>query len=130
MPSDIDWSMLDHDLSRQEPRGLWEDRIGFGVERIADPNRLEICFRVLPEIDWWKSVQVRNASDKVLLMLETQDEDRGPKCGSLDVRNLAGARIQFHKAKGLGIHTGMYQLPPDLTARGGTRIFFRWDEDR
>ncbi len=62
-------------------------------------------------------------------MLETQEHDHGPKMGSLDVRNLAGARISFHKAKAFGVHTGMYQLPPDLTTRGGTRITFGWEED-
>ena|SRR3712207_1040619 len=85
----------------------------------AEPGSAK--WRCRTNIDWWKSVQVRNASDKVLLMLETQDEDRGPKCGSLDVRNLAGARIRFHQAKVFGVHTGMYQLPPDLTSLAHAR---------
>lgn len=133
MPSDIDWSMLDYSEGdqyyRQEPRGLWDDRIGYSIEPIGDPGRLEIEFSSAPNITWWKSVQVRNANDEILLMLETQDQDHGPKSGSLNVDELEGATIQFHKAKAFGVHTGMYRLPPDLTTRGGQRIIFGWDED-
>ena len=133
MSSDIDWSMLDvtegDQVFRQEPSGLWNDRIGHRIDPIADPNRLEIEFSTAPNITWWKSVQVRNANDEILLILETQDHAHGPISDSLDVRNLAEARISFHKAKMFGVHTGMYQLPADLTARVGTRIVFGWEED-
>jgi hypothetical protein len=129
----IDWSALDvtegDQTFRQEPRGLWNDRIGYCIEAIPDPNLLEVQFNSAPNITWWKSLQIRNAADEILLSLETQDQDHGPIFGSLNASTLEGARISFHKAKMFGVHTGMYQLPPDLTTRGGTRIAFFWDED-
>jgi hypothetical protein len=133
MSSDIDWSMLDFfagdQLFRQEPSGLWNDRIGFRIDPIPNPNLLEIQFNTAPNITWWKSVQIRDANDAVLLCLETQDQNHGPRLQGIDVSMLEGARISFHKAKMFGVHTGMYQLPPDLTTRGGTRIVISWEED-
>jgi hypothetical protein len=133
MSSDIEWSQLDYsegDSSvRQEPRGLWDDRIGYRIEPIRDSGRLEIQLYTAPDITWWKSVQIRNAADEILLMIETQDQVHATDPKGIDVSNLGGARISFHKAKMFGVHTGMYILPPDLTTRGGTRIVFGWDED-
>lgn len=104
------------------------DRIFLEEEIARDPDSLEIVFSTAPNIRWWKEIQIIDGQNHRIGSLACQDDDHGPKSTSFHRSQVAGAKLQFHKAKFLGIHTGMYELS-DLESRVGSRLSFTWLED-
>lgn len=105
------------------------DRIIWTQEPGLPPDQIELVFSTAPNITWWKEIQVISPQGRRIASLAAQDDDHGPKSTVLRVAEVRGAKLTFHKAKIFGIHTGMYELPPDLDSKAGHRLTFTWLTD-
>lgn len=95
------------------------------------PGRVEFALAVAPTITWWKGLKVFDRDGKMISLLATQDDDKGPKASGPLAANRFGPRIEieFHKAKVLGVHTRVARVPFLLSDVQGFRTTFYWESD-
>jgi hypothetical protein len=95
------------------------------------PNSVEFALEVAPTITWWKGLKIYDRQDDMISLLATQDDDKGPKAsGPLPLDHFGPhIEIEFLKAKGFGVHTGVGRVPFALSDLRGFRTTFYWESD-
>jgi hypothetical protein len=102
------------------------DMIWLTERATADPNSLEIVFKLGDRVSWWKEVKAIDQAGRTMNRIARDGRHRGPLSFTLpaaEVKNLV-----FSKAKFLGWHTEMYRVGnPDQ--KKGRQLTFSWDKD-
>ena len=82
------------------------------------------------DITWWKGLKVFDKRGMISL-LSTQDDDHGPKQSPFINISQFGEeiKIEFHKAKGLGIHVRVDTLKLPTLQVKNTEVSFTWLTD-
>jgi hypothetical protein len=105
------------------------DRIRVTVGPGNDPNAVEFVLRVPQTIDWRKEIRIRPGdSASVHYDIFTQDGRREDRNG-LYANELSGGSLEFKKAGGLGIMTGVIKRLELSPAIAGKTITFSWECD-
>src|SRR5438093_11528439 len=79
-------------------------------ERILqDPRFAELTVQTAPDITWWKAIKIFDLSGQMVCMLETEDQDHGPKTSTpLQIgppfNDNDVIRVEIWKGKTLGVH--------------------------
>jgi hypothetical protein len=78
-------------------------------------------------VTWWKDIEVQDWTGTVRASAWTSDSLHS---GSLAVPNdqLAGLSLHFMKAKFLGVHTDVYEIP-NMIGTDGYELAFDWQAD-
>ena len=129
----MEWNIL---WNPADPTLRWirrEDVIGCTV-RNSNIGPDEIEFQLISSesrVRWWKGIRVVTRGEIQLGVSEFQDDVREGAILRFNVGQILPHRLQFWKAKFLGIHTCMYEL--DLSSMpggfGGNRVIFDWFRD-
>jgi hypothetical protein len=98
---------------------------------VGDPpyvptGMLRVVLLTDPAVTWYKEIKAFDASQQPGQWIATQDSNHGPVEMTLDLAHVK--YLVFTKAKGIGIHTGMYALS-DLGNAGGNLVTFTWQSD-
>lgn len=121
----IEWFQLEDGL--RLPDG---DVIKLVSVTSGDPNAIEFVLQSTLNVTWRKGIRLVNTGGTDFGEASTRDSDHGPN--SLRVpfipQVLANAKLQFTKAKTLGVQTGMYEVG-DLVQFKGKRLLFEWRRD-
>jgi hypothetical protein len=88
---------------------------------------LTITLTTPSNITWWKDIEVQDWSGAVRAAAWTADSLH---TGSLAIPNseLTGLSLHFKKAKFLGVHTEVYEVP-NLIGTDGYDLRFNWKKD-
>lgn len=94
----------------------------------APQGSIEVLLETAPDVTWWKGIAwVRNGRD---LDSATTTGGRGSSRFTIPTASLQpGDRLDFRKAKVLGIHTGMYELDAHGQFPDASRVWVRWTQD-
>lgn len=96
----------------------------------TNKNSVRFSFSTASDIKWWKAIKVFDKRGMISL-LSTQDDDHGPKQSPLiNLSDFADEiKIEFHKAKTLGIHTHVDTIKLPTSEMKRTEVSFTWLTD-
>jgi hypothetical protein len=129
MANDVDWPGWPEDWTPFVQGG--EDLIE--VKAVPpDGDLQQVGLQSSPNVTWLKRIRVLDANGVELATVSTQDSAHGP---GFVVLPPGWARLEFVKAKILGVPTGMYATPPQGQAilypvdLKGWSLLFLWKKD-
>ena len=96
----------------------------------ANKNAIRFSLATASDIKWWKAIKVFDKRGMISL-LSTQDDDHGPKQSPLiNLSDFADEiKIEFHKAKTLGVHTHVDTLKLPTSELNSIEVSFTWLTD-
>lgn len=121
------------------PQVSGEDRIELTIQRDAwwlQAGEIRICLSSATGVTWWKAVKVFDPTHPDFQSwASTQDANHGPSCLTTWIYpGIPEYKMEFWKAKFLGIHTPMYEMAPgslaSISGLGyGTQVNLLWTRD-
>ncbi|MBT8185947.1 MAG: toll/interleukin-1 receptor domain-containing protein [Eudoraea sp.] len=112
--------------------GSDKDKVNMHVKssRDVDKNSIRFSLSTAYDIHWWKAIKVFDKRGMISL-LSAQDDDHGPKQSHLINFSDFGneIKIEFHKAKTLGVHTHVDTKKFPASQVKGSEVCFTWLTD-
>lgn len=105
------------------------DEIEVSIAEGLDDELVVVTLRSAPSVTWWKGIHVYGPDDETVIgLLSTTDQDHGPSRRRFRVAEL-GTRLEFLKARFLGVHTGVGRPCWDPRPLAGHEVVFTWRRD-
>jgi Tectonin domain len=125
MADTVEWFKLEEGLRLSDG-----DVIKLVSVEPGDPNVIEFALQSTLNVTWRKAIRLVNTGGMQFGEAYTRDSDHGPNAfrASFFPQVMANAKLEFTKAKTLGVQTGMYQVG-DLAQFKGKRLLFEWRRD-
>lgn len=98
-------------------------------ENVVGSNIVLFVLEAAPDISWWKAIQVPDGLGHSW-EIWTQDSKKSDNVALWADQVNNGQLLEFKKAKLLGAHTGMYWLGGLGRLKPGTRVTFRWVQEK
>jgi hypothetical protein len=97
-------------------------------ENAVDPATVEFVLEAADNVRWWKGINVPDGEGSSW-EIWTQDDTKSGRVSLWAHQVHHGQKLEFRKAKALGVHTGMYRLGDLGRLNPGARVTFRWVQD-
>ncbi len=119
-----------------------EDRIQLLEQYgVAPAGTIQVVLKTANHITWEKGIDLQRRTPETcgwfgcyynyqtITGMRLSGAFHGPVVRTMSVTDASTGRLQFGKAKFLGVYTGMYELPTASRAISGARYTFTWVTD-